>query len=47
MILIDSKIATSPTNINGVHKYEFMFLFEDYISKPTYFIKSQNIVFVF
>ena len=44
-ILIDSKIASSPTNINGVHKYEFMFLFEDHISKTTYFIKSQNIVF--
>ena len=45
-ILIDSKIASSPTNINGVHKYDFMLLFEDHISKPTYFIKSQNIVCV-
>ena len=42
---IDSKIASSPTNVKGVHKYDFMFLFEDHISKPTYFIKSQNIVF--
>ena len=46
-MLIDSKIASSPTYINGVHKYEFMFLFQDHISKPTIFIKSQNIVFVF
>ena len=45
-ILLDSKIASSPTNINGVYKYEFIFLFEDHFSKPTYFIKSKTFVCV-
>ena len=38
MLKIIIKIASNPININGVYKYEFMFLFEDYFSKPTYFI---------
>ena len=29
------KIASNPTNINGVYKYEFIFLLEDHFSKPT------------
>ena len=41
------KIASSNTNTNGVYKYEFIFLFEDHFSKPTYVIKSQDIVCVF
>ena len=40
------KIASSPTNINGVYKYELIFLFEDHFSKSTYFIKSQDIACV-
>ena len=36
------KIASSNTIINGVYKYEFIFLFEDHFSKPTYFIKNQD-----
>ena len=31
---------------NGVYKYEFIFVSEDHFSKPTYFIKSQDIVCV-
>ena len=38
------KIANSNTNIKGVYKYEFIFLFEDHFSKPTYFIKRKYIV---
>ena len=42
-ILLDSKIASSPTNINGVYKYDFIFLFKAHFSRPTYFIKSLDI----
>ena len=36
------KIASSPTNINDVYKYEFICLFQDHFSKPTYFIKTHD-----
>ena len=33
------KITSSNTIINGVYKYEFIFLFEDHFSKITYFVE--------